>query len=123
MRSDATTSCTTTNITIFARRKSYKVIAHNKEFGKDAVAGALYVRKDSGITALAQLRGRTMLFGGGKDAMLSYIAPVYMMMQAGLKKEDFKIEFAVNPPNAVLASTTSRPTPPVLATRRSSSRW
>ena len=28
--------------------KSYRVIGHNQEFGKNAVAGALFVRKDSG---------------------------------------------------------------------------
>jgi phosphonate transport system substrate-binding protein len=82
---------------------SYRVIAHNQEFGKNAVAGALYVRNDSGITKLAQLRGRTIIFGGGKDAMLSYIAPRFLLMQAGLKEADFKTEFAVNPPNALLA--------------------
>src|SRR5439155_21941944 len=38
--------------------ESYRVVAHNQEFGKDAVAGALYVRKDSGITQVSQLRGR-----------------------------------------------------------------
>ena len=83
--------------------QAYKVIAHNQEFGKDAVAGALYVRKDSGITELAQLRGRTIIFGGGRDAMLSYIAPRFLLMQAGLKEADFKTEFAVNPPNTLLA--------------------
>ena len=83
--------------------QSYRVIAHNQEFGKDAVAGALYVRKDSGITKLSQLRGRTVIFGGGKDAMLSYIAPRFLLMQAGLKESDFKTEFAVNPPNTLLA--------------------
>ena len=82
---------------------SYKVIAHNQEFGKSAVAGALYVRKDSGITEVSQLRGRTVIFGGGKDAMLSYIAPRFLLMQAGLKEGDFKTEFAVNPPNTLLA--------------------
>src|SRR5690606_13999752 len=51
----------------------YRVVGHNEEFGKGAVAGALYVRKDSGIKDLSQLRGRTIVFGGGKDAMLSYI--------------------------------------------------
>lgn len=81
--------------------KAYQVIAHNKEFGKSTMAGALYVRKDSGITTLAQLRGRTIMFGGGQDAMISYIAPVYMMLQAGLKKEDFKSHFAVTPINSV----------------------
>jgi len=83
--------------------QSYKVIAHNQEFGKNAVAGALYVRKDSGITELSQLRGRTIIFGGGKDAMLSYIAPRFLLMQAGLKEGEFKTEFAVNPPNTLLA--------------------
>jgi phosphonate transport system substrate-binding protein len=82
---------------------NYKVIAHTQEFGKSAVAGALYVRKDSGITDIAQLRGRTVIFGGGKDAMMSYIAPRFLMMRAGLRESDFKTEFAVNPPNALLA--------------------
>ena len=82
---------------------NYKVIAHAQEFGKSAVAGALYVRKDSGITDIAQLRGRTVIFGGGKDAMLSYIAPRFLMMRAGLRESDFRTEFAVNPPNALLA--------------------
>jgi phosphonate transport system substrate-binding protein len=83
--------------------QTYRVIAHSQEFGKDAVAGALYVRRDSGITAISQLRGRTIIFGGGKDAMLSYIAPRYLLMQAGLKDGDFKTELAVSPPNALLA--------------------
>jgi phosphonate transport system substrate-binding protein len=81
----------------------YRVIGHNQEFGKDSVAGALYVRRDSGITDVSQLRGRTVLFGGGKDAMLSYIAPRYLLMQAGLKEGDFKTKFAINPQNALVA--------------------
>ena len=83
--------------------QSYRVVAHSQEFGRSAVAGAVYVRKDSGITDLAQLKGRTVIFGGGKDAMLSYIAPRFLIMKAGLKESDFKTEFAVNPPNALLA--------------------
>jgi len=82
--------------------KTYQVIAHNKEFGKSTLAGVLYVRKDSGITSLAQLRGRTVLFGGGEDAMIGYIAPVYMLLQAGLRKDEFKSQFAVNPINSVI---------------------
>lgn len=83
--------------------QNYQVIAHSQEFGKDAVAGALYVRKDSGITDVSELRGRTIIFGGGKDAMLSYVAPRYLLMQAGLREGDFKTELAVNPPNALIA--------------------
>jgi phosphonate transport system substrate-binding protein len=82
--------------------KTYQVIAHNKEFGKSTMAGALYVRKDSGITSLAQLRGRTVLFGGGEDAMIGYIAPVYMMLQAGLKKDEFTSQFTITPINSVI---------------------
>jgi phosphonate transport system substrate-binding protein len=82
--------------------KIYRVIGHNQEFGKSAVAGALYVRKDSGITEVSQLRGRTILFGGGKDAMLSYIAPRFLLLQAGLNEDDFRSEFSLNPPNALV---------------------
>ena len=81
---------------------TYQVIAHNNEFGKSTIAGAIYVRKDSGITELKQLRGRTILFGGSEDAMIGYIAPVYMLLQAGLSKGDFKSIFAVNPLNSVI---------------------
>ena len=82
--------------------RNYQVIAHNKEFGKSTLAGVLYVRKDSGITDLAQLKGRTVLFGGGEDAMIGYIAPMYMLLQSGLKKDDIKPQFAVNPINSVI---------------------
>lgn len=82
--------------------KTYRVIAHNKEFGKSTLAGVLYVRKDSGITSIAQLRGRAVLFGGGEDAMIGYIAPMYMLLQAGLKKDEFKAQFAINPINSVI---------------------
>ena len=82
--------------------KSYQVVAHNKEFGKSTIAGTLYVRKDSGITQITQLRGRTVLFGGGEDAMIGYIAPTYMILQAGLKKSEFKSQFAINPLNSVV---------------------
>jgi len=81
--------------------KTYRVIAHNREFGKSTLAGVLYVRKDSGITSIAQLRGRTVLFGGGEDAMIGYIAPMYMLLQAGLKKDEVKAQFATNPINSV----------------------
>ena len=81
----------------------YEVVAHIQEGGKSTIAGAIFVRKDSGITRLEQLRGRTVLFGGGEDAMIAYIANRYVMLQAGLKKDDFKPLFAVNPPNSILA--------------------
>ncbi|HRP96821.1 MAG TPA: phosphate/phosphite/phosphonate ABC transporter substrate-binding protein [Rhodocyclaceae bacterium] len=81
----------------------YRVIAHNKEFGSGVVAGAIYVRKDSGITNLAQLRGRTIVFGGGRDAMMSYILPSYLLLQAGLQPDDYEAVFSRNPPNSLIA--------------------
>ena len=83
--------------------QNYQVVAHIEELGKSTIAGVIYVRKDSGITSLAQLRGRTIMFGGGEDAMVSYIATRYLFLQAGLQKDDFKSLFAVNPPNAIVA--------------------
>jgi phosphonate transport system substrate-binding protein len=81
---------------------AYQVIAHIEEASKSTIAGAIYVRKDSGIKELAQLRGRKVLFGGGEDAMISYIANLYLIQQAGLKKGDFNSVFAINPPNSIL---------------------
>lgn len=83
--------------------QNYQVIAYIEEGGKSTISGALYVRRDSGITDLAQLKGRTVLFGGGEDAMISYITNMYLLLQAGLKRDDIKSVFAVNPPNSVLA--------------------
>ena len=81
----------------------YEVIACNKEQGRDLISGALYVRSDSGITSIEQLRGRKIIFGGGKDAMMSYIVPRYLLLKGGLGETDFTTSFASNPPNAVLA--------------------
>jgi phosphonate transport system substrate-binding protein len=83
--------------------QTYQVVAHIEELGKSTIAAVIYVRKDSGIATLAQLRGRTIMFGGGEDAMISYIANRYLFLQAGLGKDDFKSLFAVNPPNAIVA--------------------
>lgn len=81
----------------------YQVVTSNEEFGQETLAGALYVRKDSGITSIQQLRGKKIVFGGGKKAMMSYVVPRFMLLQAGLGSGDFVEEFAISPPNAVLA--------------------
>ena len=36
--------------------------------------------------------------------MMSYIVPTYLLQQAGLTKEEYKESYAINPPNAVLAT-------------------
>lgn len=81
----------------------YEVIASNEEFGESLISGSIFVRRDSGITRLDQLRGRSIIFGGGKDAMMSYIMPRYLLLQAGLLPGDIEEKFANSPPNSLLA--------------------
>ncbi|WP_455366281.1 phosphate/phosphite/phosphonate ABC transporter substrate-binding protein [Kaarinaea lacus] len=81
----------------------YEVIVANEEFGNKQIAGALSVRKDSGIKSVADLKGKTILFGGGKKAMGSYIAPTAILKTAGLNEgKDYTVKFAKNPPSAVI---------------------
>lgn len=83
---------------------NYQLIAQNEEFGETGIRGALLVRQDSGIDSLQQLKGKTIVFGGGKQAMMSYIVPRYLLAIAGLKPGDYRERIASNPPNAVLAT-------------------
>lgn len=82
----------------------FEIIGTNAEFGKTTIAGSIIVRKDSGIESLADLKGKKILFGGGPSAMQSYIVATYLLRQAGLVSGDYKEEFAINPPNALLAT-------------------
>ncbi|MBI5026262.1 MAG: phosphate/phosphite/phosphonate ABC transporter substrate-binding protein [Nitrospirae bacterium] len=81
----------------------YNVILMNEEFGSSKVNAAIIVRKDSGINKVSDLKGKKILFGGGKQAMQSYIGAAYTLKQNGLKKGDYVEEFATNPPNVVFA--------------------
>lgn len=86
------------------KEQGYEVIAQNMEQGKKTLAPAIVVRKDSGIRTLEDLRGKKILFGGGKKAMIAYIYVTYMLRQAGLQKGDYIEQFEVNPPAAVVAT-------------------
>lgn len=82
----------------------YNVIVANKEQGSNKLAGMLSVRKDSGIKSIADLKGKNILFGGGKKAMVSYIAPTAILKKAGLVEgRDYKVSFARNPPSTLIA--------------------
>jgi len=81
----------------------YKVIAINEEFEKSEISGSLIVRKDSGINKVADLKGKTILFGGDKKAMGSYISPTAILKKAGLLAgRDYKVNFTKNPPGAAI---------------------
>jgi phosphonate transport system substrate-binding protein len=85
-------------------RLGYDALVQNEEFGEKMIRGAIYVRRDSGIEQLEQLRGKKILFGGGPRAMMSYIVPTYLLRQAGLKAGDYHEVHAINPPNAVIST-------------------
>lgn len=81
----------------------YQVLLTNEEFGRNEISGALFVRKDSGIQRVEDLRGKRILFGGGRKAMGSYIAPLAVLKQHGLEPgRDFEEAFSKNPPAALL---------------------
>lgn len=81
----------------------YRVIAANHEQGSGKIIGAISVRKDSGINSLSDLKGKTILFGGGKKALVSYIAPTGVLKKAGLEAgRDYKVAFSRNPPSAII---------------------
>jgi phosphonate transport system substrate-binding protein len=82
----------------------YQVFARNVEFSAPTIAGVITVRKDENIDTLEQLRGKNILFGGGPKAMLSYIAPVWLLQNAGLYPGDYNTRFAINPPNALIST-------------------
>jgi len=81
----------------------YEVIAKNEEINSSSMAGVILTRKDSGINSLQDLKGKRIIFGGGKMALMSYIIPTYLLRQAGLNKGDYTEEFALNPPNVALS--------------------
>ncbi len=82
---------------------NFEVIGTNGEFGKTTIAGAIIVRKDAGFDSLADLKGKKIVFGGDASAMMSYMVTTYILHQAGLTDGDYQEDYAINPPNAVLA--------------------
>lgn len=85
------------------KQLGYEVIAQNEEFGEKTIRGAIFVRRDSGITSVRQLKDKTVLFGGGQKAMVSYIIPRYLLLKQDIRATDIKERFARSPPDALLA--------------------
>lgn len=85
------------------KERGYEVILKNAELGKTTLTGALAVRTDSGIDTLQDLRGKTIVFGGGPRAMIAYLVPKHMLIQAQLDQADYVTKFANSPLNALLS--------------------
>jgi len=85
------------------KNPGYELVAKSEEFGRPTIASVIMVRKDSGLDSLNQLKDKTVIFGGGTKAMMSYIVPRMMLRNFGLRESDYKHTFARNPPNALMA--------------------
>lgn len=75
----------------------YVAILCNEEAGEGTLASTIWVRKDSGIDKPEDLRGKLLIFGGGRDAMVSYIMATDILRKAGLKDGEYLERFAAQP--------------------------
>jgi len=82
----------------------YQVILKNQEFGRSTNAATIIVRKDSNINSISDLKNKTILFGGGKMAMQSYISIKWLLQKEGLTESDYNEKIAINPPNAIMST-------------------
>jgi len=57
---------------------------------------------DSNITTATDLKGKTVILGGGRAAMMASIVPQYLLSQAGLQRGDYLIRSTLHPVSAVL---------------------
>jgi phosphonate transport system substrate-binding protein len=89
---------------IARKNKGHQVILKNVELGEATIAGAIMVRKDSGIRSVADLKGRKIVFGGDTKAMQSYIVARYLLQENGLNHGEYQENFAKSPPSAILAA-------------------
>ena len=83
------------------KQYGYNVILRNKEFGSDTLSSSIVVRKDSGINSVEDLKGKTIVFGGGQQAMQSYIFARFLLQNNNLHQGEYIEEYALNPPNAL----------------------
>lgn len=82
---------------------AYQVVGVNQEFGSNALRAAIYVRKDSSAASVADLRGKTIIFGGDRTAFIAYQAGQKLLRDHGLSPADYRERTSINPPSAVIA--------------------
>ena len=84
--------------------QGYQAILVNEEFGENTIQSTILTHIDSDIKKISDLKGKKVLFGGGEQAMVSYILSKYLLKQQGLHQLSYQTEIAINPPNALLAA-------------------
>lgn len=80
----------------------YQALAKMCEDGECTIRAAIIVRADSGISRPADLGGRTIAFGD-PGAVVSRVLVQAVLQQSGLRPGEYRVIFARNPPNALLA--------------------
>ncbi|MDJ0808214.1 MAG: PhnD/SsuA/transferrin family substrate-binding protein [Gammaproteobacteria bacterium] len=81
----------------------YEAILRNEEMGRSEIATVIWVRQGEGIDRPRDLKGKKVIFGGGRQAMVSYIMAVDLLREHGLEDDEYLMEFALNPVSAVLS--------------------
>ncbi|MEN8178964.1 MAG: PhnD/SsuA/transferrin family substrate-binding protein [Pseudomonadota bacterium] len=81
----------------------YDAILKNEELGRTEIASVIWARKGSGIKQPVDLKGKKVIFGGGRQAMVSHIMAVDLLRQHALTESDYLAQFAVNPVSAMLS--------------------
>src|SRR5947208_3242710 len=69
-----------------SREAKARIVARNLWHGKSAFTSRIYVRKDSGIKTLEELRGKTMAFVDPSSSS-GYTYPMVLLIQRGLVKD------------------------------------
>lgn len=81
----------------------YRAIAKLCSEASCTISALIVTRRDSGVTSLSQLRGKSIAFGD-RNAMVSYLLARSLLRTAGLHDDDYHSVFTHNPPNALLAA-------------------
>jgi phosphonate transport system substrate-binding protein len=75
----------------------YNVIAKSEEFGASTITPAIWVRKDHMLKSLQDLKGKRVMFGGGKMALVAGLGNQQLLMKAGLETGDYEKQLAISP--------------------------
>jgi len=85
-----------------SRQAGYRAVAKVCENRECTIRAMIVTRKDSDVTRVQDLRGRTVAFGD-PGAFVSFVVGSSILREAGLKPQDYRSIFTKNPPNALLA--------------------
>ncbi len=81
----------------------HHAIAMNEERGEATIRSAIWIRRDTPANKVLDLKRGKIVFGGGRDAMVSHIMALDLLQRAGLAPSDYTSQFTINPSHALLA--------------------